>query len=579
MRKITLFVLIFSFFLLKAQTAPTASLTIEQPYSVCDYNTECQMLTANYTELYSTSEYEVSSIPYYFVDQNLTIISYDLDDDKYITLNLPFDFTFFENTYSAISIGANGLVTFNEVEIDEDCPWQVQTTIPNSNFPVKNAIYGVYQDLNPDVFNTGINQYPTVNFTIIGEYPNRKAVYTFNEMGFYACNYQNGGQTSQIVLHETTNIIDVNIVRRVPCTNWNGGNGLIGIQNIEGNLGISPPNRNTGSWSAFDESWRFTPSGESITELAWYKNGEFLTNENPMTDCELDENSPSDIYTARVFYNHTPENIIEISKTQNSTVIPIPVIPEPENIVLCNQNDSFYTVDLTINEFIISNFEPFSYEISYHNSFDDALLLLNAIQNPSSYVFYNSTETIFIGIFSYNTGCLYIKSFEISALPDIAPPSGEPIQTFTPGQTIDDLIVVGENINWYDQPEGGNLLPSTTILENNTTYYASQTVNGCESRMSAPQRFAILAISSLNLDDFETNSIQIFPNPFLSNVTIINNNGIGNLEVYSVLGQKITSFELNNGNNTINLNNLNSGVYFFKINSDNKSQTLKLIKK
>ncbi|UPQ79135.1 T9SS type A sorting domain-containing protein [Flavobacterium azooxidireducens] len=579
MRKITLFVSIFSFFLLKAQTAPTASLTIEQPYNVCDYNTECQTLTANYTELYSTSEYEVSSIPYYFVDQSSLINSYNLLDDKYKTLNLPFDFTFFGNTYSAISIGANGLITFNEVEIDEDCPWQFQTTIPNTNFPIKNAIYGVYQDLNPQISNPETNDYPNLTFKMIGSYPNRKAVYTFYEMGFYVCQYQNQGQTSQIVLHETTNIIDVNIVRRVPCTNWNSGNGLIGIQNIAGNLGFSPPNRNTGSWSAFDESWRFTPSGESITELVWYKNGEFLTNENPMIDCDLNENSPSDTYTATIIYNHSPDNISEITTSQNSTVIPMPVIPEPENIVLCNQNDGFYTVDLTINEFIISNLNPLAFQISYHLSFDEAVNLAYQIQNPSSYVFFNSNQTIYMAIEDYVSGCIYVKPFEISAMPNIAPPNGEPVQSFTEGQTLDDLIVVGENINWYDEPEGGNLLPSTTLLENNTTYYASQTVNGCESRMSTTQRFAILAISSLNLTNFDTNSFQISPNPFLNNVTIINNNTNVNLEVYSVLGQKITSFELINGNNTVNLNNLNSGVYFFKISTDNKSQTFKMIKK
>src|SRR5690606_38756966 len=112
----------------------------------------------------------------------------------------------------------------------------------------------------------------------------------------------------------------------------------------------------------------FTPSGESITELAWYKNGEFLTNENPMIDCDLNENSPSDTYTATIIYNHSPDNISEITTSQNSTVIPMPVIAEPENIVLCNQNDGFYTVDLTINEFIISNLNPLAFQISYHLS-------------------------------------------------------------------------------------------------------------------------------------------------------------------------------------------------------------------
>lgn len=581
MKKITFTFLSFFFvFLLKAQTAPTTNITINQPSAVCNYNTECFTLTANYTVLNSTQEYDISSIPYYFVNRNPSLDSYySTLDDKYVTLNLPFDFTFFNNTYSSMSMGANGLITFNEIEPDEFCPWNLDTSIPDVDFPIKNAIYGVYQDLNPQISNPELNSIPTLSFRMIGEFPNRKAIYSFYEIGLYECGFQNLGQTSQIVLHETTNIIDINIKRRVPCTTWNQGKGVVGIQNAAGDLAFSPEGRNTGSWSAFEESWRFTPSGESITTFAWYKNGEFLTNENPMIDCDLNENSPSDVYTASVTYNHSPENITEITASENSLVVPIPSIPEPEDIVLCDQNTNFYTVDLTINESIISDFEPFNYEINYHNTFDDALYLLNAIQNPSSYTFYNSNETIYMSVIGFNTGCLYVKSFEISALPSIPPPTGEPVQTFTEGQTLADLIVIGENINWYDQPEGGNLLPITTLLENNTTYYASQTINSCESRMTTAQRFAVLAISSLNLSDVETNFIKISPNPFISNVTIINNKTIGNLEVFSVLGQKIKSFELNNGNNTLNLQNLSSGVYFFKITSENKSQTFKMIKK
>ena len=47
--------------------------------------------------------------------------------------------------------------------------------------------------------------------------------------------------------------------------------------------------------------------------------------------------------------------------------------------------------------------------------------------------------------------------------------------------TINDITITGQNIKWYDAPTNGNLLPNTTALVNGTTYYASQTINGCES--------------------------------------------------------------------------------------------------
>jgi hypothetical protein len=47
--------------------------------------------------------------------------------------------------------------------------------------------------------------------------------------------------------------------------------------------------------------------------------------------------------------------------------------------------------------------------------------------------------------------------------------------------TVANLAATGTGIKWYDASTGGNLLPSTTVLVNGQHYYASQTVNGCES--------------------------------------------------------------------------------------------------
>ena len=45
------------------------------------------------------------------------------------------------------------------------------------------------------------------------------------------------------------------------------------------------------------------------------------------------------------------------------------------------------------------------------------------------------------------------------------------------------LEIIGTNIIWYDAPEGGNVLPITTPLVDETTYYASQTISGIESNI------------------------------------------------------------------------------------------------
>ena len=62
-------------------------------------------------------------------------------------------------------------------------------------------------------------------------------------------------------------------------------------------------------------------------------------------------------------------------------------------------------------------------------------------------------------------------------------PTGISVQDFCTTQkpTIASLVVSGTFIVWYDSATNGTLVPATTDLGNGVTYYASQTVNGCES--------------------------------------------------------------------------------------------------
>jgi gliding motility-associated-like protein len=63
------------------------------------------------------------------------------------------------------------------------------------------------------------------------------------------------------------------------------------------------------------------------------------------------------------------------------------------------------------------------------------------------------------------------------------PPSGNSLQSFcsTSSPTVASLVAAGTLIQWYDAVTGGTLLGQTTALVDGTHYYASQTVNGCES--------------------------------------------------------------------------------------------------
>ncbi|WP_026705179.1 T9SS type B sorting domain-containing protein [Flavobacterium soli] len=85
-----------------------------------------------------------------------------------------------------------------------------------------------------------------------------------------------------------------------------------------------------------------------------------------------------------------------------------------------------------------------------------------------------------------------------------APPSGDPEQYFciSENATVGDINLTGLSILWYDAPTGGNLLPTSTPVIEGQTYYASQSVNNCESIT----RFAVTTFISttLNAAGYET---------------------------------------------------------------------------
>ena len=88
---------------------------------------------------------------------------------------------------------------------------------------------------------------------------------------------------------------------------------------------------------------------------------------------------------------------------------------------------------------------------------------------------------------SSGTGCqvltqLYTLTNDVSGVP-VAPTVSTP-QKFCTGNspTVANLTVLtGTNIKWYAASTGGSALLTSTALVNNVSYFASQTVGGCES--------------------------------------------------------------------------------------------------
>ncbi|MBG6111528.1 gliding motility-associated-like protein [Flavobacterium sp. CG_9.10] len=79
-------------------------------------------------------------------------------------------------------------------------------------------------------------------------------------------------------------------------------------------------------------------------------------------------------------------------------------------------------------------------------------------------------------------GCDGIISTKVIINNTMLPAASSP-QLFCAEQkaTLSTIEISGQNIKWYNSLTAGQILSSTTLIQNDTNYYASQTINGCES--------------------------------------------------------------------------------------------------
>jgi hypothetical protein len=156
-----------------------------------------------------------------------------------------------------------------------------------------------------------------------------------------------------------------------------------------------------------------------------------------------------------------------------------------------------------------------------------------------------------------------------------AAPTGDALQPACAATTLDDLMVVGSNIIWYDADTLGNVLPSTTAVIEGVTYYASQTVSSCESI----DRLAVTGDSCLANDTFTAANFEYYPNP-VSNVLNISHSAIiSKVEVINIVGQLVNSQAINSTKAQIDMSGLPSGSYLVRVSSANQVKMIKVIKR
>jgi gliding motility-associated-like protein len=285
-----------------------------------------------------TTNYSVTNIPY--VAQTNTGTSLFMGDDtQQGPFNIGFNFCFFGTTYTQFYVGSNGWVSFSGGQ-----PTTFTTqTIPTGNALVpKNCIMGPWQDWHPGL--GGQIKYQTT-----GVAPCRKLIVSWIGVPMFSCTSNQG--TFHIVIYESSNYIENHIQNKPACLQWQGGTATQGIHNNTGTIGIAVPGRNSSAWVTTNDSWRWTPSGPTVTPtLTWYQVG------NPVaigTGPSINVTPPAGgaQYTCHLVYPICNAGWSSCNSGGNLGPDTVLVIPGPPNL----PNPTIFNIDPTCNGYCDGN--------------------------------------------------------------------------------------------------------------------------------------------------------------------------------------------------------------------------------
>lgn len=255
--------------------------------------------------------------------------SVEIDDRWSDVIDLGFEFCFFGGTYNQIVIGSNGVLSFDLSNAEGYNAWNIDAgdTIPNNTVGALDAhIFGVGHDIDPSVCGD-------INYYILGSSPSRQFVVNYTDVCHFGSSCNSFTSSSQIILYESSNAIDINIFDKPACEDWNEGNAVVGVQNPEGTIAFTPPGRNTGVWEATNEYWRFTPSvGTPNFTIEWFDGDTQISGTDTVTVSPTETTT----YTAAITYGLCTGGTATI---MDDIVVEIWENPEPvpvqETIVIC----------------------------------------------------------------------------------------------------------------------------------------------------------------------------------------------------------------------------------------------------
>lgn len=234
----------------------------------------CNALTFQIPHIKSSSDYTLVTTPYAPYPYNTPTGATDIalyNDDQYSNLiNLPFTFCFYGQSYTSAVVGSNGIVTFDPANAACSNAWPITQPIPfaggticnsGSTYYPRASIMGAYSDLDPRTVASPATR--KIQWEVIGTAPCRKFVVSYYHIGVFgvaAASCPIPANTFQMVMHESTGIIEIFFQQKSCASSTNAGRAILGIQNWNQNQAIAAPGKNNTVWNETNTGYKFIPS-------------------------------------------------------------------------------------------------------------------------------------------------------------------------------------------------------------------------------------------------------------------------------------------------------------------------------
>lgn len=162
--------------------------------------------------------------------------------------------------------------------------------------------------------------------------------------------------------------------------------------------------------------------------------------------------------------------------------------------------------------------------------------------------------------------------------------------TFTSTQDFDGLIFVYQSsfdpndqltnfVAGNDDSGPGSVI--TTDLNAGTNYYfvtTSFSPTDFGSFSTDITGAGTVSCGTLGVPGFNDNNFTFYPNPVKNILTLSYNQEISTVEVFNLLGQRVSSFKINANSAQVDMSSLSKGAYMVKVTSNDQVKTIKVIK-